>query len=140
MKQILLMMMVAVVLVGCGTTKVDPNAPAKISDPIVEKEICEVLRISAGELTNADLTNVTELTLWHEQLTNKGVEDVAKLQQLKKLGLGGNPITDACLKDLAKLRNLEILRLSNTKITDKGAAELRKALPKCKIFHSYQAD
>jgi len=41
---------------------------------------------------------------------------------------------------LAKLQNLTYLTLHLTKITDEGAAELRKALPKCKINHTYKAD
>jgi hypothetical protein len=30
--------------------------------------------------------------------------------------------------------------LGRTQITDENAAELRKALPKCRISHSYKAD
>jgi hypothetical protein len=30
--------------------------------------------------------------------------------------------------------------LEETEITDEGAAELKKALPNCEIFHSYKED
>ena len=40
--------------------------------------------------------------------------------------------------DIAKLQQLRYLNLHSTKITDAGAAELRRALPKCEIFHSYK--
>ena len=96
------MITVVALVVGCGTTKVDspqpttnevdPNAPANITDPIVEGRVRGTLNKPTGELTNADLANVT------------------------------------------------ILDLSRTKITDAGAAELQKALPKCKIQHSYEKD
>jgi len=63
------------------------------------------------------------------------------LQNLKILGLIDTKITDACLKDLAKLQKLEWLYLLDTKITDEGAAELKKALPKCENFlHSFKKD
>jgi hypothetical protein len=49
-------------------------------------------------------------------------------------------ITDAGLKEVAKLQQLTYLHLTRTEITDEGAAELRKALPKCSISHSYKKD
>jgi hypothetical protein len=38
------------------------------------------------------------------------------------------------------MQKLTLLILTATQITDAGAAELQKALPKCKILHSYKAD
>ena len=91
-------MIAVVALVGCGTTKVDspqptdnevdPNAPANISDPIVEEKVRRVLKMSTGELTNADLANVTELSLGAYQITDAGLKEVAKLQNLTYLILG----------------------------------------------------
>ena len=43
-------------------------------------------------------------------------------------------ITDAGLKDIAKMQQLTEINLSDTKITKAGAAELQKALPKCNIY------
>ena len=156
MKQILLMM-AAVVLVGCGTTKIDPNAPANISDPLVEKAVRGELKKPQGELTNADIEKVTSLFLNDTKITDAGLKDVAKLQQLTTLFLHGTKITDAGLKEVAKLQKLEMLWLRDTKITDEGlkdvaklqkltfldlsntkitkadVAELKKAMPNCKI-------
>ena len=43
-------------------------------------------------------------------------------------------LTDACLSHLAKLKNLKSLTVTGyVNITEEGIAELRKALPKCKI-------
>jgi Leucine-rich repeat (LRR) protein len=174
MKQILLMIAV-VALVGCGTTKIDPNAPANIADPIVEKRIRTELRKPTGELTEADLEKVTELNLVGYQLTDvkglekltklkelsldgnqltdvKGLEKLTKLKelslpfnqltnvkglekltQLKELYLQANQLTD--VKGLEKLTNLEGLYLEgNPDLTKAQIDELKKALPKCKIY------
>jgi hypothetical protein len=43
-------------------------------------------------------------------------------------------VTDAGLKTLAGLPKLQWLYLAGTKVTDRGAADLKKALPKLKII------
>jgi len=45
-------------------------------------------------------------------------------------------ITDEGLKEVAKFKKLDYIGLSSTEITKSGAAELKKALPNCKIFGS----
>jgi DNA-binding PadR family transcriptional regulator len=73
------------------------------------------------------------------KITDAGLKEVAKLQQLTWLDLrnaneGTTQITDAGLKELAKLQQLTKLDLSGCEqITDAGVAELQKALPKCEI-------
>ena len=128
MKQFLLMI-AAVVLVGCGkkndpnTGVVNPNKPSLkatpeklITDPIVEKAVRKFLRKPEGELTEADLEKVREIGLYWTQITDAGLKPVGQLQQLTSLDLDGTQITDA------------------------GAAELRKVLPKCNITHTYKKD
>ena len=39
-------------------------------------------------------------------------------------------------KKLTKLKKLSWLGLKDTKVTKAGVAELKKALPKCKIIHN----
>jgi hypothetical protein len=51
------------------------------------------------------------------------------------LDLSSTEITDAGLKKLASLKNLAALCVCDTKVSDATVAELRKALPKCVIFH-----
>ena len=180
MKQILVMM-VAVVLVGCGEytpetsqaaeaeaqvaikPTLDPESapPADeklIADAIVEKAIRRSLKKPEGELTEADLEKVIRLDLDRTQITDVGLKDVAKLQQLRYIDLTETQITDAGLKevaklqkleglnlretqitdeglkDLAKLQKLELLALEGTKVTKAGVAELKKALPNCDIY------
>ena len=162
MQQILVMMAVLVLVVGCGK-KDDGNTdvanPEKlITDPIVEKAVREELEKPQGELTEADLEKVTYLELIGTQFTDAGLKKVAKLQKLRTLGLANTKITDAGLKEVAKLQELEHLNLTSTKITDTGlkelaklqklmylylddtaitddgAVELKKALPNCEIY------
>ena len=137
MKQILVMLAV-VVLVGCGEKDLrapqakNPQAPkatsAKlIADPIVEKAVREKLEKPEGELTEADLEKVIDLSF--TQITDAGLKEVAKLQQLTHLLLNYTQITDAGLKDVAKLQRLEALSLFGTKVTEASEAELKGALP-----------
>ena len=93
MKQILLMM-AAVVLVGCGKPL--------IADPIVEQSVREELEWPEGKLTEADLEKVTRLGLTSTQITDAGLKDVAKLQQLERLSLSATKITDAGMAYLKK--------------------------------------
>ena len=147
-KQILLMM-VAVVLVGCSKdtpetsqaaeaepqvaskptpepTPVSPVGKKLIADPIVETAVRENLKKPEGELTKAELAKVTRLNLGFTKITDEGLKDVAKFQQLEWLVLIDTKITDAGLKDMAKLRKLEELRLDGTKITDEGLKDVAK--------------
>jgi hypothetical protein len=41
--------------------------------------------------------------------------------------------TDAGLKELAGLQSLQTLELGGTKVTETGVKQLKKALPKCEI-------
>ena len=142
MKQILVMMAAVVGVMGCGTTKVDPNAPAKlINDPIVEKAVRSdyTLNKPTGELTNADLAKVLRLNLSGWQITDEGLKEVPKLQNLTRLHMFGTyRITDAGLKELAKLQKLEVLILRSSKgrskFTDAGLKELAK-LQKLTTLH-----
>jgi hypothetical protein len=52
---------------------------------------------------------------------------------LRRLDLNGTKVTDAGLKELAGLKNLKLLFLFDAPVTPAGIAELKKALPGCKI-------
>ena len=126
MKQILLMM-AAVVLVGCGK-KAEP-----FTDPIVEGAVRESLEKPEGELTVNDLEKVTGLDLSRTKITDAGLKEVARMQKIITLDLTGTKITDTGLKEVAKLQSLERLFLLATQTTKEGVAELKKALPNCEI-------
>ena len=56
------------------------------------------------------------------------------MEKVWSLALSRTKITDAGLKEVAKLQQLKILWLQDPQITDAGVTELKKALPKCEIF------
>ena len=133
MKQILVMM-VAVVLVGCGGDSLQLN-----KFPEIEKKVREHLEQAKGhnsaeQLTDADFQKVTTLDLSDIQITDAGLKEVAKLQNLTELNLNNTQITDTGLKEVAKLQKLKFLHLNETKITDADVTKLKKALPNCRIF------
>ena len=118
---------------------------AKITDGslkgLAKLQQLEWLALDETKITDACLKEVAklqqleQLNLNDTKITDAGLKDVAKLQQLKRLYLSRTQITDACLPNLAKLQNLESLVLYYTKITADGVTELKKALPKCKIYY-----
>ena len=155
MKQILVMM-AAVVLVGCSNetpetsqaaeaepqvatkptpepTPVSPADEKLIADPFVERWVRGKLGKPEGELTEADLAKITSLFLDESQITDEGLKEVAKLQNLNLLSLERTQITDEGLKEVAKLQNLKKLYLPATQATKAGVTELKKALPNCYI-------
>ena len=105
MKQLLLICAV-VVLVGCGPL---------ITDPILEKAIRAELEKPTGELTEADLEEVTKLRLSYNQLTD--VTGLEKLTNLKYLELNNNQLTEVP-KGLEKLTQLNRLNLLGNRLTD----------------------
>ena len=86
-----LLMIAAVVLVGCGTTsKETPTTTSWVSDPSdrnnveIEGKIRYRLKKPEGELTTADLGNVTRLILSRNQLTDvKGLEEQRTFKKIK---------------------------------------------------------
>ena len=146
MKQILVIMM-AVVLVGCGkkhdgnTGVVNPNKPSPkaapeklITDPIVEKAIRLEINKPEGELTKADFERVTVLFLINTQLTN--ANSLVGLTQLDTLLLQKNTeLTDiSALARFTKLTSLTLL--DNPNLTKAQIEKLQKALQKCAIEHN----
>ena len=67
------------------------------------------------------------------RITDAGLKEVAKLEQLKSLRIEGTQISDSGLKEVAKLKHLTGLNLAGTKVTKPAVADLKKALPKLKI-------
>ena len=82
----------------------------------------------------AALDTHTALNLARWRITDAGLVHLKGLSSLQKLNLLGTPITDAGLVHLNGLTNLQTLNFSFTKVTDAGVAELKKALPNCKIL------
>jgi hypothetical protein len=62
------------------------------------------------------------------------LDALATLPALETLNLRGSAIDDTAVDTLKKLTTLRSLDVSQTQITRNGAAELGRALPKCKIL------
>ena len=156
MKQILVMM-AAVVLVGCSKDTPETSqaveaeaqvirAPSPERDPVStvnEKLIADPIVLSAvhnsiekhvGKLNEKDLENVTDLKLIDTQITDAGLKDVAKLHNLERLNLINTGVTDTGLKEVAKLEKLNSLNLKFTQITDAGLKDVAK-LQKLEVLY-----
>ena len=123
------------------------------SAKVIEAAIRKAAKKPTGELTKAVLEKVTKLSIYRNQLTSvKGLEKLTqlnildlsynkltnvkgleKLTNLKTLSLPYNQLTEVP-KELEKLTQLETLMLDkNPALTKAQIAELKKALPKCRI-------
>jgi hypothetical protein len=77
--------------------------------------------------------NVKLLT--EDPITDARLPEVWSLSRCTGLDLSGTDITDASIPYLSKLTQLERFDIRDTLITERGAEELRRALPKCQVFH-----
>lgn len=103
------------------------NAKTLSIDPVVEEEIRRQLKKHAGQLTEADLEKVTELSFSHNtRITDECLNELVKLPKLKDLGLWDTQVTDAGIKVVAKLTQLERINLGGTKITNSGLKDVSK--------------
>jgi hypothetical protein len=66
-------------------------------------------------------------------LTGKGLAKLKDLPNLQVIQLIGRLTADSDLHALHELKHLVFVDLMNTSVTDAGLAELKKALPNCKI-------
>ena len=79
------------------------------------------------------MTFLTELHLGATQITDLGITELARVQNLTKLWLFDNRVTDASIPALMKHRKLTELYIHGTKLTKKGIERLKFALPKCQV-------
>ncbi len=75
-------------------------------------------------------------TLWLENTptTDSGLRHVRNLKSLERLYLKNTNITDHGLKHLRGLKNLKTLDVDGTKVTAEGIWDLKKQLPKTRIW------
>ena len=74
------------------------------------------------------MKNLKFLELDRTQITDAGLKELAKLQQLTKLGLVNGKITDAGFREVVKLEKLTYLNLTNTEITDVSVEEIDRVV------------
>ncbi|MEZ6142029.1 MAG: protein kinase [Zavarzinella sp.] len=75
------------------------------------------------------------LDLSGTQVGDLGLKELKDLKNLNHLFLKDTNLTDESLNQLKEFKKLTYLKLQNTKISQKGFADLRQALPNCKIEH-----
>ena len=140
---ILLAALAGVLLVGVINDNRDPIAVLEEWGGKIERneqgEVVEVeLRFKditdAGLLHLAGLTNLQTLTLHSTKITDAGLVHLKELTNLQTLFLANTKITDTGLVHIKGLTQLQDLGLQQTKVTDTGVADLKKALPNCKIY------
>jgi hypothetical protein len=84
----------------------------------------------------AGMTKLKNLTLEQcRNLTNAGVEQIAKLPALETLNLNQTRIDDGALELLAKVPNLKSLEIKNTSVSDAAIEKLKAAKPNCEVSY-----
>jgi hypothetical protein len=92
--------------------------------------------VSDGDLQYfSKMTELKYLFINKSQITDAGLKHLRPLKNLRSLLLPNSQITDAGLEHLCQLSLLIELNLYGTHITESGYANLRAALPNCKIFN-----
>jgi Leucine-rich repeat (LRR) protein len=72
------------------------------------------------------LKDLRTLSLGSEEVTEAGLKELAGLQELRRLNLNGTKVTDAGVKHLAGLSRLQVLSLAHSEVTDGCLKDLRK--------------
>jgi Leucine-rich repeat (LRR) protein len=99
------------------------------------------VKLDGSRAGDADLRNVAVLKQLRSldlagtgptrmRISDQGLKELAGLERLTWLRIGGPKITDAGLAALARLRELEFLDLSGTLISDDGMRELVRRHPR----------
>lgn len=91
-----------------------------------------------GDKELALLEPIADQILWldlaRSQVTDAGLDTIAKMVHLGRLHLENTKVTDAGLVKLGALRELEYLNLYGTKVTDAGIGKLEGAKGLKKLF------
>jgi hypothetical protein len=85
----------------------------------------------------AKITSLQILDLRATQITDTGLAKLKALSNLKELLLNNTAITDQGLVHLAEIKSLTLVNVFNCKgVTPKGMAALQKALPDCQVVNA----
>lgn len=150
-----IILILAVVLVGCGKKKAEEKKQpltAEEAATAIDEAIRQNINKPTGKLTKKDLEKVKTLDISSKQISDltpltglSGLEKLylqdnlitdlkplAGLKKLKYLGLSNNRIT--ALSQLGQMKDLEqLLLFGNPDITKAEVDNLKKILPKCSI-------
>lgn len=106
------------------------QALAGARDQVVELNVRQS-RVADDQLAVlATLSSLTRLSLDFNAITDEGLTEMTRLEELVSLSLVGNPgVTDEGVAVLASLQSLQRLYLWQTGVTEAGIAELRSRRP-----------
>ena len=113
----------------------ESKTPPKIDEPEVieldtngvpdeEKRALKKLAIYGAKSRLDEQSHVVRVVLEGKQVTNKALDEVVKLPELRSLSLGNSSVTDAGLLKLRELTMLDSLGITNTPVTDAGLKHL----------------
>lgn len=80
-------------------------------------------------------SRLVSLSLSSTRVTDAGLADLSKLENLKSLALQRTDVTDAGIRRLQNCRRLDTLSLCETRVTDAGLADLLPELVELKLLH-----
>ncbi|MDQ3814506.1 MAG: hypothetical protein M3347_11215, partial [Armatimonadota bacterium] len=114
-----------------GCQKVDDKALAHLTEmkTLLQLEIPGTAVTDAGitsMLDSLDKDKIEILWIGGTKATNRILEQIAGMPELRELDLAALPITDNALRTLQSLPRLRLLHLMGTKITDQGVPFLAK--------------
>lgn len=148
--------MAAVLTATTGCTRGDAEKPqAKLRapidvepEPIVEapekedpalanvfeddRKVLKQLRRYRATFELDDASHVISVKLEGKQVTDRAIDEVVKLPEIRSLSLAKSSITDAGLAKLKRLAALESLGITDTPATDRGLKHL-EAIPTLKF-------
>ena len=104
-----------------------PPAQAIDADPVV------VLNKLGDNPKRNEQGEVVEINLERTKITDAELVYLSGLSKLQTLQLSYTRITDAGMMHLEGMTGLKTLGLNDTRVTGSCVAELKKALPNCKI-------
>lgn len=67
-------------------------------------------------------------------MTDRGLNSLKSLTQLRSLFLSDTQVTDQGLQTLKSFSSLKLLTLQGLSVTPQAVAELEAALPNCKVI------
>ncbi|TWT78939.1 Leucine Rich repeats (2 copies) [Planctomycetes bacterium CA13] len=87
----------------------------------------------SGLMEIGKLQNLVFLGLDDTPITDDGIRHLANMPTLEHLCLSNTSVTDKCIPYLTMISSLKFLYLEETQITGAGAKEIQKYLPNCDI-------
>lgn len=100
---------------------------AKLSEQVVWLDMSQANISDKGLQPIAKFKNLTRLSLDNTAVTDAGLKHLEPLTNLRYLNLYGTKVTDTGLKSLTACKSLKALYLWQTQVTPQGVAALQKA-------------